>query len=109
MIGRGLRIVHFGQIVIHPEAVIGKNFNIYHGCTIGQSDGKSAGVPTIGDNVIMQTNAVVAGGIHIGSHVLIGPNTFVNFDVPDGCIVIGNPGKIIVREKASESYIAFSV
>lgn len=109
IIGRGLRIVHFGHIVINPEAVIGKNFNIYHGCTIGKSEGKAFGVPKIGDNVSMQTNSVVVGGIQIGNDVLIGPNTFVNFDVPNGSIVMGNPGKIIPREKASESYIVFSV
>lgn len=108
-IDKGLRIVHFGHIVIHPLAVIGKNFNIYHGVTIGQADGKRAGVPTIGDNVCIQTNAVLAGGIHIGNDVLIAPNAFVNFDVPAGCTVIGNPGKIIEREKSSASYIAFSV
>lgn len=108
-IDKGFRIVHFGHIVIHPNAVIGKNFNISHGVTIGQSDGKNAGVPTIGDNVVIQTNAVIAGGISVGNDVLIAPNTFVNFNVPDGATVIGNPGKIIEREKSSASYIAFSV
>ena len=34
-IDRGFRIVHFGHIVINPATIIGKNFNISHGVTIG--------------------------------------------------------------------------
>lgn len=43
--------------------------------------------------------------IKIGNDVLIAPNTFVNFDVPDHSIVIGNPAKIIHRENATEGHI----
>lgn len=61
-IGEGLHIGHFGSIVVNPEAKIGKNFNISPGCNIGFSLGKHTGVPTIGDNVIMQTNSFIVGG-----------------------------------------------
>lgn len=57
----------------------------------------------------IQTNAVVVGGVVIGNDVLIAPNAFVNFDVPDGAIVLGNPGKIILKDKASEKYIVYKV
>ena len=50
-IGRGLRIVHFGHIVINPDAEIGENFNISQGCLIGNAQGRRGGVPIIGDNV----------------------------------------------------------
>ena len=39
-IGDGFRILHFGTIVINPDAVIGRNFNISQGCLIGHSQGK---------------------------------------------------------------------
>lgn len=46
----------------------------------------------------------------IGNNVLIAPNAFVNFDVPDNSIVIGNPGKIIKRDSSpSAKYIVYSV
>ena len=51
------------------------------------------------------TNAVIVGNVRIGSDVLIAPLSFVNFDVPDHSIVIGNPAKIISRENAVEGYI----
>ena len=34
----------------------------------------------------------------MGDSVLVAPGAFVNFDVPDNSIVMGNPGKIIPRE-----------
>jgi len=108
-IDSGFRIVHFGHIVINPATIIGKNFNISHGVTIGHAEGKNFGSPTIGDNVSIQTNAVVVGGVSIGNDVFIAPNSFVNFDVPDGCIVLGNPAKIILKDKASSKYIVYKV
>lgn len=45
------------------------------------------------------------GGITIGEDVLISPNSFVNFDIPNHSIVIGNPGRIHFRENATEGYI----
>lgn len=109
-IGRGLRIVHFGHIVVNPRAVIGDNFTIYQGCLIGNAQGKRAGAPTIGNNVCMNANAVVIGNAHIGNDVLIAPGAFVNFDVPDNSIVIGNPGRIIPRDSSpTEKYIVYPV
>lgn len=93
-IGRGLKIGHFGNIVINPETVIGDNFNIAQGCLIGNSVGKRSGVPVIGNNVVMGANSIIVGGVKIGNDVLIAPGAFVNFDVPDNCVVIGNPGVI---------------
>ena len=109
-IGRGLRILHFGAIVVNPEAVIGKNFNIAQGVLVGNSEGKRAGVPRIGDNVYCGANSIIIGGIKIGNDVLIAPGAFVNFDVPDNSIVIGNPGKIIPRESSpTKKYIVYPV
>ena len=45
----------------------------------------------------MCTNSMVIGKVTIGNNVLIAPGAFCNFDVPDNCIVIGNPGTIIQR------------
>lgn len=57
-IGAGLYIGHFGGIVITPKAIIGKNFNISQGVTIGYSSrGKSKGYPVIGDNVYIGPGA----------------------------------------------------
>lgn len=106
-IGEGFRIVHFGHIVINPESIIGKNFNISQGCLIGNSQGKKAGTPVIGDNVCMNANSVIVGGVNIGDNVLIAPNAFINFDVPSNSVVIGNPGVIIPKDNPTAKYIVY--
>lgn len=107
-IGRGFRIVHFGHIVVNPDAIIGQNFNISQGCLIGNAQGKREGAPVIGDNVCMNANSIIIGNARIGNNVLIAPGAFVNFDVPDNSVVIGNPGQIIPRDSSpTAKYIVY--
>lgn len=108
-IGEGFKIGHFGNIVINPSAVIGRNFSIAQGALIGNAQGKRAGVPTIGDNVICSANSLILGGVTIGNYVMIAPGAFVNFDVPDNSIVIGNPGKIIQSDHPTDKYNVYLV
>ena len=63
----------------------------------------------IGNEVWIGTNAVVVGKIRIGNNVLIAPNAFVNIDVPDNSIVIGNPAIIKYCKSATEEYICNKV
>ena len=109
-IGEGFYIGHHGAIVISGKAKIGRNCNIAHGVTIGETfRGELKGNPTIGDNVWMGTGSVMVGNIKIGSNVLIAPNSFVNVDVPDNSLVIGNPCKIINIENPCKYYINFTL
>lgn len=109
-IGEGFYIGHYGRIIINGCAIIGKNVNIATGCTIGEDiRGERKGAPTISDCVWIGTNSVIVGKIKIGTDVLIAPNSFVNFDVPDHSVVIGNPAKIIHKENATEGFICNKV
>ena len=91
-IGPGLYIGHPYCITINRHVRIGKNCNIHKGVTIGQQNrGKYRGVPTLGDNVWVGVNAIIAGGITIGDDVLIAPGAYVNRDIPSHSIVIGHP------------------
>ncbi len=105
-IGGGLYLGHWGTVVVNPKAKIGKNCNLAHGVTIGQTNrGEKQGVPEIGDNVWIGTNAVIVGGIKIGNNVLIAPNSYVANDVEDDSIVVGNPAKTMKNDNATEGYI----
>ncbi len=105
-IGEGFYIGHLGRVIVHPDAVIGKNVNLGTGVTIGaENRGKRQGAPKISDNCWIGTNAVVVGSVNIGSDVLIAPLSYVNFDVPDHSVVIGNPGRIIPKENATDGYV----
>lgn len=82
-----LIIWHGAGLVINPSVNIGKDVVLRSGVVIG-NDGKSDKCPSIGDSVDIGANAVVVGDITVGDGASIGPNTFVNFDVPSGAKVI---------------------
>lgn len=105
-IGKGFFIGHNGPIIINKDAIIGNNCNISTGVTIGRENrGEREGSPILGDRVWVGTNAVIVGKIKIGNNVLIAPNSFVNFDVPDNSIVVGNPARIVSNKNATFQYI----
>lgn len=105
-IGAGFYIGHPYCITINPNAIIGDNCNIHKNVTIGQENrGNRKGAPIIGNKVWIGVNSTIVGKIKIGNDVLIAPNSFVNCDIPDHSIVIGNPCKIIYKMDATEGYI----
>ena len=108
-IGKGLYIGHRGPVVINGLAEIGDNCTLTHIVNIGQTNrGKKAGCPKIGNKVFIGAGAVVVGKIVIGDNVLIAPNAYVNFDVPDNSIVTGNPAVIKQHANATEGYVNFA-
>ena len=105
-LGRGFYIGHRGNIIINAGVKFGDNVNISQGVTIGYSNGgKAKGTPQIGNNVFIGANAVVVGGIKIGDDVVIAPNTFVNFDVPDHSVVVSARATIHHKENATKDYV----
>ena len=109
-IGAGLDLSHPYNITVGSDVVMGNNINLHKGCTIGRENrGKRVGSPHLGNNIYVGVNATIAGKISIGNNVLIAPNNFVNSDVPDNSIVVGNPGKKHISEKATDSYIGFII
>ena len=104
--GPGLYIGHPFGITINPNVVIGEKVSLSKGVTIGQENrGKRKGTPVIGNMVWIGVNATIVGNVKIGDDVMICPNTFVNCDVPDHSVVLGNPCIIKHRENATEGYL----
>jgi serine O-acetyltransferase len=104
-IGKGLYIGHFGQVVVHGNAVIGENCNFSQGMTIGVLNrGSKKGVPVIGDRVFIGPNAVILGKIIIGNDVLIGANAVVINDVQDKQ-VIAAPAAMAISTASSDGYV----
>lgn len=94
-IGEGTNIAYGGiGVVIHKNAVIGKNCIISSNVTIGgRSNIKE--LPVIGDNVYIGTGARILGKVNIGNNVIVGANAVVIKDVADNCIVAGVPARVI--------------
>lgn len=55
----------------------------------------SAGHVFIGDNVFIGMHSTILKGVTIGDNVIIGANTLINKDVPNNCVVVGNPQRIV--------------
>jgi serine O-acetyltransferase len=102
-IGEGLYIGHFGGIVVNELSVIGKNCNLSHEVTLGQTNrGKRKGCPVIGDNVYIGPGAKLIGNVTLGSNVAVGTNCVVTHDVPENGVVVGVPGKVISRQGSTD-------
>ncbi len=96
-IGKGTVLGYGGLgVVIHHRSTIGKNVIINTGVTLGGTS-KKYEVPTIGDNCIISTGAKIIGSVNIGNNCIVGANAVVLTDIPDNCVVVGIPAKIIKR------------
>lgn len=52
---------------------------------------------TIGDSSYIGINAVIVGNVKIGKHCVIGANSVVTKNVPDYCVAVGSPAKVIKK------------
>lgn len=52
---------------------------------------------SIGEGSYIGINAVIVGNVKIGNHCVIGANSVVTKDVPDYCVAVGSPAKILKR------------
>jgi serine O-acetyltransferase len=104
-IGHSFYIGHFGGIIINANVIIGDNCNISQGVTIGVSGfEEKRGVPTLGNEVYIGANSVLAGKISIGNNVLIGACSMVKDSFQDNSIILGVPA-IIISQRGSKGYI----
>lgn len=51
----------------------------------------------IGEHTIIGANVIVLPGITIGKHCFIGAGCVVTQNIPDYCVTVGNPARIIKR------------
>jgi serine O-acetyltransferase len=96
-IRKGLRIHHFGGIILHSAAVVGEHCTIYHGVTLGDRGGWG-GAPRVGNRVLIGAGAKLIGEIVIGDDCVIGANAVVHVSVPAGHLAAGVPAKFEKRK-----------
>ncbi len=107
-IGRRLFIDHGMGVVIGETSEIGDDCLIYKGVVLGGTSlEKGKRHPTLGNSVVVGSNACILGPITIGDGTKIGSGSVVIKDVPPGATVVGVPGKIVERKLAERLALDF--
>lgn len=108
IIGNNARI-GIGSVVIGPAKLgdkVGLGQHVFisgfnHGYEDGTCDSNEQ--PLVKKEVVIDNdshigaNSVVVAGVHIGKRCQIGAGSVVTKDIPDFCVAVGNPAKIIKR------------
>lgn len=58
----------------------------------------------IGKRCFIGANAIILPGVNVGDSVIVGAGSVVTKDVPSGCIVAGNPAKILREQITTTTY-----
>ena len=61
----------------------------------------------IGNNVWIGGNSVICPGVTIGNNVVIGAGSVVTKDIPDWCVAVGNPCKVIRKITDADKKLLF--
>ncbi len=94
-IEEGLKIWHYGSVVVNGKAKIGKNCQLHGENCIGNKGDTSVKAPVIGDNVDIGIGAKVIGDVFIANNVKIGANAVVTKSCyEEGAILVGVPAKV---------------
>lgn len=102
------------SVSVHINASVGGEIQIGEGCLIGpnvamrtarhrydnpnlfiRQQGHKVGDISIEDGVWIGANAVILGGVHIGSGAVVGAGAVVTKDVPSMAIVVGVPATVM--------------
>lgn len=110
VIGEGTTIGRFAHIVALREVIIGKSVliadKVYISDNLHAYDDPTLPIMhqpilfkqrvEIGDNSWIGENVSIIGA-SIGKHCVIGANSVVTRDIPDYCVAVGSPARVIKR------------
>ncbi|MCL1112985.1 serine acetyltransferase [Shewanella basaltis] len=91
--GPGLRIAHYGFIVVNSECRIGSNCTVHAGVNIGKNL-NSIGAPKLGNNIYIGPGVKIFGDIELADYIKIGANSVVNRSFNEsGVTIVGIPAR----------------
>lgn len=82
--------------IINTSAVVEHDVTIADGVHVAPNATVLGGV-SVGKNTLIGAGAVILQGVHVGKDCIIGAGSVVLRDVPNGCIIVGNPGREVKR------------
>jgi len=98
-IGRRFFIDHGMGVLIGETAEVGDDVTLYKGVTLGGTSlGGGKRHPTVGNNVVVGTNASILGAITIGDGARVGAGSVVVRNVPPNATVVGIPARVVLQD-----------
>jgi serine acetyltransferase len=94
IIGKHFNLFHGCGVVVNEKCIIGDNVTLRQCTTIGNSTSDS-GCPIIGDNVDIGANVIIIGNIIVGENCTIGAGSVLTKNIPANSVVVGNPCRLI--------------
>jgi serine O-acetyltransferase len=95
-IGRRFFIDHGMGVVVGETTEIGDDVLMYKGVVLGGTSSEPVKRhPTVGDGVVLGTDAVLLGNIVVGEGAKVGSGSVVVRDVPPFATVVGVPGRVV--------------
>ena len=103
-IGRFIHIVAIKKVLIEKNVLIADkvyisdNIHAYKNVNVPilNQEILFKGEVVIGENSWIGENVSIVGA-KIGKHCIVGSNSFVNKDIPDYCVAVGTPAKVIKK------------
>ena len=83
---------------INPQGIhIGDGTDVLNGAMILSHDNcRSLKVDTyVGENCVIGVRSIILPGVRVGDSCIIGAGSVVTKDIPNNCIAVGNPAKVI--------------
>jgi sugar O-acyltransferase (sialic acid O-acetyltransferase NeuD family) len=103
-VGQGSQILHGtilqADVKVGVHTIVNTGASIDHDSTIGDychiaPQVTLCGAVTVGDGTIIGAGSTVIPGISIGKWCKIGAGSVVTKNIPDNCIAVGNPARVI--------------
>lgn len=91
----GLRLYHYGNIVVNGDARIGRNC-VLHGANCIGNAAKDFAAPRLGDDIDIGVGSSIIGGVTIADGTTIGAGAVVTRSVsPENTTIVGIPARPI--------------
>ena len=98
----GIGSVVVGPVEIGDRTALGPHVHIAgfnHTFDDGDRDWNEQGLTIrpirIGNECLIGANSCICGGVSIGDRVQVGAGSVVTKDLPDACVAVGNPARVI--------------
>ena len=85
-------------VAIEDYVQIGSHCSIYSISTIDNKEGRVK----LKKNCKIGSHSLVMPGVSIGENSIVGAMSFVNCDIPDNCVAVGVPAKVIKKIESAD-------